>query len=70
MPESSQGRAQGSKAMAYVDLTALPKDSYWRTGVPDLIAAEADLSLKAMLDLMCEESLKIDLTIEDGPGIE
>lgn len=48
-----------------VDLTALPKSSYWRIGVPDLIAAEADLSLKAMLDLMREESLKIDLRIED-----
>lgn len=50
-----------------LDLSALPGDSYWRIGVPDLIAAEADLSTEAVLDLMRRGRLKIDLCIEDVP---
>jgi hypothetical protein len=50
-----------------LDLSALPGDSYWRIGVPDLIAAEADLSTEAVLNLMRRGRLKIELRIEDVP---
>jgi hypothetical protein len=50
-----------------IDLTALPDWCYWRAGVPDLIATEADLTVRAMMDLISERSLAIELRIE---GVE
>lgn len=52
-----------------LDLTALPRESYWRAGIGDLLATEAGLSLQAMLDLLHERSLAVELTIE-GTSID
>lgn len=50
-----------------VDLSHLPKSSYWRTGVPDLLGTDLDLASRALLGSIHPRHLRIELAIEGVP---